>query len=59
MVTLSALDGQSDGDRRPAEVRPFQASTWEPEDGAEEEDTLRGNNWMVASQGEEHVYICL
>ena len=39
MVALSALDGQSDGAERPIEVRPFQASMWEPEDGAEEEDT--------------------
>jgi len=39
VVALSAQVGQSDGAERQTEVPPFQASMWEPEDGAEEEDT--------------------
>lgn len=38
MFAISALDGRTDEAKRPAEVRPFQASICKPEDGAEEED---------------------
>lgn len=38
MFAISALDGRTDEAKRPAEVRPFQASMCKPEDGAEEED---------------------